>query len=78
MTEKQIEKELETLVTLTKQELINIVTSFAAEKLELYNDDGTVDIEACENLRMDAFNDSLGMLEIMYEHRENEKNKYWC
>lgn len=78
MTEKQIEKELETLVTLTKQELINIVTSFAAEKLKLYNDDGTVDIEACENLRLDAFNDSLGMLEIMYEQRENEKNKYWC
>jgi len=78
MTEKQIEKELETLVTLTKQELINIVTSFAAEKLELYNDDGTIDVESLEDLRVEAFNNSIGMLEIMYDHRENEKNKYFC
>jgi hypothetical protein len=74
MTQDEFQKDLDTFITLTKRELNDIVTAFTATELGLINEDGSVDDEKTNELRVRTYHD----LNHLLNEREERRNKYLC
>jgi len=74
MTKDEFKKDMDTFVTLTKRELNDIVTAFAATELGLLNEDGSIDYERTDELRSRTYHD----LNHFLNKREEIRIKYLC